>query len=139
MKRIILWAATHSIQGVQLEELGKNGDTVMLLNLHDINLDLSVKIKRIEPGSNYLELSRDLYKSLDKLQEEYPEHKIQLIQPAGNPNFHFNLGMVTVERAAAGIPTFDVLFSYSKRVSEDKKMLNGEIKTISTFKHIMFE
>jgi len=116
----VLWCPQHQITEEQKTEL--KGSVIIPLNTR--NRYLMEELSALNVDSDIDDLVKFLSLIIDTDFDE-------VVLPIGSPHFMFKLAQKCVGLDV----TF--LFSYSKRVSEEKTVNGKTIKT-STFKHIKF-
>jgi len=133
-----LWASAHQPTEEQIHDLESKGRVTML---KEENAELYNKLCNISLDTNLRVLANELL-----------EYCINtginiLVQPAGSPKFHFVLGKTIgtdkgieygSEQSAycQRCPDYpDIIFAYSKRVSEDIPQADGSMKKVVVFKH----
>ena len=124
----VIWCSVHTPTTEQLEELESWLDEGELLYLKDINPVLFDTLVN-SPSMSYELLG--LAKTLDELAREM---NAILVQPSGSIAFQYMFGKV----AMTNFYVTSVLYSHSKRVSEDVPQEDGSVKKISIFKHECF-
>jgi hypothetical protein len=114
MKKAI-WASAHKPTDEQLSSLQEEGFHVSLLK--DVNPELFGALTNLKADSNRSQLAfRLLRLECDAI-----------VQPAGDPAFHLQLG--EKEKRVR------IIFSFTNRVSEDITQPDGSVKKVSIFKH----
>lgn len=124
----VIWCSVHTPTTEQLEELESWLDEGELLYLKDINPVLFDTLVN-SPSMSYELLG--LAKTLHELAREM---NAILVQPSGSIAFQYMFGKV----AMTNFYVTSVLYSHSKRVSEDVPQEDGSVKKISIFKHECF-
>ena len=120
MTTTFLWASPHKPTNEQVSSLGK------VVLLQDINPTLQANLSSQE-------LDTDLNKLALELIAFAVLHEFVIVQPGGSPAFQLTLG-----KRLTSIPVVDrpsVMFSFSKRVSQDIPQENGTVKKVTIFKH----
>lgn len=121
-----LWASPHTPTQEQLTQLCLVGEIVYL---SEVNEDLMKDIMENTLTDNLRNLATRLWVYC------FNCHYI-LVQPGGSPALQYNLGQVQIEmskkKECEQIP---IMWSFSKRVSEDIKGKDDKIIKASIFKH----
>jgi hypothetical protein len=149
MKRLqMIWASVHKLDDDQHYELSKRGDVIILA---DVMPDLQNRM--IDSPDNRDEVFDLAHNCFTELQEEFKGERIMLVQPSGSLLFQFALGQVIAEKRISNRmddekeignieykpdPFLGVLYSYSKRISEDIPQKDGTTKKVFIFRHEKF-
>jgi len=126
MKKKILWAAAHTPTEEQMTLLNGMGEVELL---SEVNPALWGKLTKLNEDSNYAAIARELLEFINSNNFDL------LVQPAGNPVFHVTLGKALCKQ---GIEN-KLMFSFSKRESEDIPQEDGSVKKVSIFKHLKWD
>ena len=118
----VLWASPHEPTDEQVSSLKEWGEVVYL---KEVNNDLFLQLTDQQFNS-------DLGIIAEELIEFCSDEGIATVaQPGGSPAFQYTLGWVS--QGCAWAP--EVIYSFSKRVSEDSLQPDGSVKKVSTFIH----
>ena len=113
-----VWASPHKPTTLQLDSLHELGNSVEFMV--DLAPDLFNRISQLSFDTDLVALSNDVIRFVE-------EHDCVLVQPAGNPAFHFTLGR--------RLDSARVLFAFSKRVSVDVEQPDGSVRKTAVFTH----
>jgi len=117
-----LWASAHQIGEDQLNSLWQAGFKVSTLK--SLNPSLWEELTNLKKESDRLQIASELLAFCHK-------RGYILVQPAGDPAFQLVLGRANAETNIY----VSVIYSFTKRVSEDIHQPDGSVKKISVFKH----
>lgn len=118
MKNKAIWASAHNPSQEQINSLDSLGFNTVLLK--DVDEALFQELTNLGHDSNREELANRILALDCKM----------VVQPAGDPALHLALGRASNKHRGPAI-----LFSFSKRVSEDIPQADGTVKKVAIFKH----
>lgn len=122
MKKVALWASAHEMTEEQKQSVLKKGFEIV--NLKEKNLPLYEKLTNLSMENNRSILAAQLLSMPVDI----------ILQPAGDPAFHFALGLKMGFLLDDNKDCPEVEFAFSKRESKDLPQEDGSIKKVSIFK-----
>lgn len=133
----MIWASVHELLPQLREELSKRGDVIILAD--EMPRLYKWMCDSPENRNDVMILANNV---ITLLINQYKDG-IVLVQPSGSLLFQYCLGVVLTKRSMRNQDVEDdvfvgVMYSYSKRISEDVPQEDGSVKKVSTFRHEKF-
>ena len=122
----VLWAAAHQITEEQRSSLLESYEEIAILQ--EADPVLWGKLTNLKLEDNRRELAFELLNTAQIIcNDKFPV----IVQPAGDPAFQYQLGIVEEKSAL-----ITVRYAFSERVSVDVPQADGSVIKTSVFKHM---